>query len=65
MRNVLYFHRVSLKYINKATEKIKSREHLHENELSVLERFLKRDPNPVGSVVMALDMLMAGVDTVK
>jgi hypothetical protein len=42
-----YFDRVSLKYINKVIEKTKSREHLDENELSVLERFLKR-PQPSG-----------------
>jgi hypothetical protein len=54
-----------MKYVHAAIERSKSRGQVDENELSVLERFLKRDPDPTRSVVMALDMLMAGVDTVK
>jgi hypothetical protein len=33
-------------------------------EPSALEKLLQRDPNPLRAVVMALDMLMAGIDTV-
>jgi len=31
---------------------------------SVLEKFLQRDPDPTRAIIMALDMLFAGVDTV-
>jgi hypothetical protein len=31
---------------------------------SVLEKFLQRDPDPKRAIIMALDMLFAGVDTV-
>lgn len=44
-------------------EKIKKRESMSE-DASVLERFLARDSDPTRAVIMALDMLMAGVDTV-
>jgi hypothetical protein len=31
---------------------------------SVLEKILQRDPDPTRAIIMALDMLFAGVDTV-
>jgi len=36
-----------------------------DDEGSVLEKFLKRDPDPKRAIIMALDMLFAGVDTVR
>jgi hypothetical protein len=35
-----------------------------EKDKSVLEKFLERDPDPIRAIIMALDMLFAGVDTV-
>ncbi|XP_059479868.1 probable cytochrome P450 301a1, mitochondrial [Neocloeon triangulifer] len=59
-----YFTGVALKYVNEAIERIKKKSgDLEGDKQSVLERFLQRDPNPTRAVVMALDMLMAGVDT--
>ncbi|CAB3372379.1 Hypothetical predicted protein [Cloeon dipterum] len=58
-----YFTAVALKYVNEAIERSKKIPTEDENKMSVLERFLKRDPNPTRAVIMALDMLMAGVDT--
>ena len=35
-----------------------------DRELTVLEKLLIRDPNPKTAMVMALDMMTAGIDTV-
>jgi hypothetical protein len=35
-----------------------------DRELTVLEKLLIKDPNPKTGVVMALDMMGAGIDTV-
>jgi hypothetical protein len=53
-----------MKYIAQAMERMKQRNKNSETEPSVLERFLERDPNTTRAVIMALDMLLAGVDTV-
>lgn len=34
-------------------------------ELTVLEKLLARDPNPKTAMVMALDTIFAGIDTVR
>jgi hypothetical protein len=52
-----------MKYIKRAMDKMK--EGNLSEDASVLERFLARDSNPTRVVIMALDMLMAGVDTVR
>jgi len=57
-----YFFSVSYKYVLQAIERSKLR---NENtEPSALERLLQKDPNPTRAVIMAIDMLMAGIDTV-
>jgi cytochrome P450 family 12 len=53
---------VSYKYVQQAIENSKSRK--EGVEPSALEKLLQRDPNPTRSVIMALDMLMAGIDSV-
>jgi len=56
-------YRVGHKYVLQAIERSKSR--TEETEPSALERLLKRDPNPSRAVIMAIDMLMGGIDTVR
>jgi len=58
-----YLSRVSYKYVQQAIERSKLRN--EDTEPSALERLLKKDPNPTRAVVMALDLMMAGIDTVK
>ena len=53
-----------MKYINQAMERLKAMPKDSDRELTVLEKLLIRDPNPRTAVVMALDMMGAGVDTV-
>ena len=54
-----------MKHINQAMERLKVMPEDRERELTVLEKLLIRDPDPRTAVVMALDMMTAGVDTVN
>ncbi|KAG8226448.1 hypothetical protein J437_LFUL003440 [Ladona fulva] len=58
-----YFTDVSMKHINNAIERMNNRKPGEDYEPSVLEKLLQRDPNPKTACVMAIDMLIAGVDT--
>jgi len=59
------FDRFSMKYINQAMERLKALPEDSDRELTVLEKLLIRDPDPRTAVVMALDMMGAGIDTVS
>jgi len=52
-----------MKHINQAMERLKAMPD-SDRELTVLEKLLISDPDPRTAVVMALDMMTAGVDTV-
>ncbi|XP_069671910.1 probable cytochrome P450 301a1, mitochondrial [Periplaneta americana] len=58
-----YFVDVSLKYIKQAMERLKNLPPDSDRELTVLEKLLAKDPDIRTTVVMALDMLGAGIDT--
>jgi hypothetical protein len=53
-----------MKYINQAMERLKTMPEDSDRELTVLEKLLIKDPNPRTAVVMALDMMGAGIGTV-
>ncbi|XP_059480106.1 probable cytochrome P450 301a1, mitochondrial [Neocloeon triangulifer] len=53
---------ISYNYIKEGMERYKNKKP-DEKGSSVLEKFLERDPDPKRAIVMALDMLFAGVDT--
>jgi len=53
-----------MKYINQAMERMKAMPEDGDRELTVLEKLLIKDPDPRTAVVMALDMMGAGIDTV-
>jgi hypothetical protein len=53
-----------MKYINQAMERLKAMPEDNDRVLTVLEKLLIRDPDPRTAVVMALDIMGAGIDTV-
>jgi len=53
-----------MKYINQAMERLKAMPEDSDRELTVLEKLLIRDPDPKIGMVMALDMMAAGIETV-
>ncbi|KAG8226450.1 hypothetical protein J437_LFUL003442 [Ladona fulva] len=59
-----FFLEISSKFINETLEKMRKRGACSDHELSALERILLRtSANPKVAYIMAMDMLMAGVDT--
>jgi hypothetical protein len=58
------FDRFALKYIKQAMDRLKAMPEDSDRELTVLEKLLIRDPDPKTAMVMALDMMSAGIDTV-
>ncbi|XP_026462560.1 cytochrome P450 12b1, mitochondrial-like isoform X1 [Ctenocephalides felis] len=52
---------VALKYISQAMKRLETNPSSDEENLSVLEKLLKKDPQV--AIIMALDMFFAGVDT--
>ena len=54
-----------MKYINEAMKRLNSLPEDPDRELTVLEKILGRDSDLKTGVVMAVDMMGAGVDTVS
>lgn len=54
-----------MKYINEAMERLKTKTIKNENELSLIERILANEPDPKTAYVLALDLILVGIDTVK
>ncbi|KAE8739041.1 Cytochrome P450 [Frankliniella occidentalis] len=65
IHNMNTFTNVASKYVNKAMERLQHtpKEDLHTQQRSVLENLLLQTDDPNKAVAMALDMLLAGVDT--
>jgi hypothetical protein len=59
-----FINRFSLKYIKQAMERLQAMPEDPDRELTVLEKLLITDPDPKTAMVMALDMMGAGIDTV-
>lgn len=53
-----------MKYINEAMERLKTKTVKSENELSLIERILANEPDPKTAYVLALDLILVGIDTV-
>jgi hypothetical protein len=53
-----------MKQINQAMDRLKAMPEDSDRKLTVLEKLLVRDPDPKTAMIMALDMMLAGVDTV-
>jgi len=53
-----------MKYINQAMERLKAMPEDNDRELTVLEKLLIRDPDPMTGVVMALVMMGTGIGKV-
>jgi hypothetical protein len=53
-----------MKYINQAMQRLQATPDNTERELTVLEKLLIKDPDSKTAMVMAMDMMAAGIDTV-
>lgn len=56
-----------MKYIEQTMEKMehKNYDNVKEEDISIVERILRKTDNPKLAAVLALDLLLVGVDTVS
>lgn len=54
----------AVKYIHRAMENMKKRPVDSEEDPSILEQFFQRGMTPKDAIVMVVDLLMTGIDTV-
>ncbi|KAF4527841.1 hypothetical protein B566_EDAN014642 [Ephemera danica] len=66
VRNMDFFIEICMRHIDAAMERLKSKDLTdHTAELSLVERILASEPDPKTAYVLALDMILVGIDTVK
>ncbi|GLV35346.1 Cytochrome P450 301a1 [Carabus blaptoides fortunei] len=65
VNNMDYFVEVCMKYINQAMERLKTKDVKDETELSLIERILASEPNPRTAAILALDLILVGIDTIS
>lgn len=58
---------VCMKYIDSAMERLKTKQKSSgsDDDLSLLERILVNEPDPKTAYVLALDLILVGIDTVS
>lgn len=64
VNNMDYFVEICMKYINEAMDRLETKKDKNEYELSLIERILINEPNPRTAAILALDLILVGIDTV-
>lgn len=57
--------RICTKYIDVAMERLKTKTVQDEKDLSLVERILASEPDPKTAYILALDLILVGIDTVN
>ncbi|XP_061717347.1 probable cytochrome P450 301a1, mitochondrial [Cydia pomonella] len=65
VNNMNFFVELCSKYINEALERLKTKKVTSENDLSLLERVLASEGDPKIATIMALDLILVGIDTIS
>uniref|UniRef100_A0A1B6KMB4 Cytochrome P450 n=1 Tax=Graphocephala atropunctata TaxID=36148 RepID=A0A1B6KMB4_9HEMI len=63
VNNMDYFIKICMKYIDSAMERLKTKD--SSSDLSLLERILVSEPDPKTAYVLALDLILVGIDTIS
>ncbi|CAH1406869.1 unnamed protein product [Nezara viridula] len=63
IENMDYFRSVCMKYIQMALENLKKKD--NKQELSLLERILETEKDPKIACILALDLILVGIDTIS
>lgn len=53
-----------MKYIDAAMERLKTKKSVDEFDLSLVERILAKESDPKMGYILALDLILVGIDTV-
>lgn len=59
------FSRICTKYIDAAMERLKTKENVDDQDLSLVERILAGESDPKTAYILALDFILVGIDTVS
>jgi hypothetical protein len=54
-----------MKYIDEAMERLKTKQSIDERDLSLVERILAEESDPKTAYILALDLILVGIDTVS
>lgn len=54
-----------MKYIDAAMERLKTKKSVDEFDLSLVERILAKETDPKMAYILALDLILVGIDTVR
>lgn len=54
-----------MKHIDAAMQRLKTKSSANDNDLSLIERVLASEPNPKTAYILALDLILVGIDTVN
>ncbi|KAK4886796.1 hypothetical protein RN001_003067 [Aquatica leii] len=65
VNNMNYFVEICTKYIDEAMIRLQNKKNQDEKELSVIERILANEPNPKTATILALDLILVGIDTIS
>nr|WCC58038.1 cytochrome P450 [Pharsalia antennata] len=65
VKNMDYFIEICMKHIDAAMERLKTKTVLDEKELSLVERILANEPDPKTAYILALDLILVGIDTIS
>ncbi|KAF2885238.1 hypothetical protein ILUMI_20930 [Ignelater luminosus] len=65
VNNMNYFIEICTKYIDEAMGRLKVKESHNEKDLSLVERILAKEPNPKTASILALDLILVGIDTIS
>uniref|UniRef100_A0A1B6H313 Cytochrome P450 n=2 Tax=Cuerna arida TaxID=1464854 RepID=A0A1B6H313_9HEMI len=63
VKNMDYFIEICMKYIDSAVDRLKTKD--SSSDLSLLERILVSEPDPKTAYVLALDLILVGIDTIS
>lgn len=65
VRNMDYFVEICTKHIDAAMARLKQKRNVKEEELSLVERILAGESNPKMAYILALDLILVGIDTIS
>lgn len=54
-----------MKHIDAAMQSLKTKTAANDHDLSLVERILANEPDPKTAYVLALDLILVGIDTVR
>ncbi|GBP62022.1 Probable cytochrome P450 301a1, mitochondrial [Eumeta japonica] len=65
VNNMNFFVELCSRYISEALERLKTKKVTSEDDLSLLERVLRSEGDPKIATIMALDLILVGIDTIS